>query len=126
MCAERFPYLHTVPALALQAALKKAGLTAAELDLLEINEAFASVAVHANRMLGTAEEIVNVNGSSVALGHRPRIDRRAHGRDARARDAQTSGKVRRRHPVRWRRPGLCAHTAPRRPLTAVGGRTAPR
>lgn len=69
MCAERFAYLHTVPAIALQAALKKATLDVDQLGLVEINEAFASVAVHANRMLGTSEEIVNVNGNSVAMGH---------------------------------------------------------
>jgi len=69
MCAERFGYLHTVPAIALQAALKKAGKDIDDLGLIEINEAFASVALHATRMLGAAEEIVNVNGGSVALGH---------------------------------------------------------
>jgi acetyl-CoA C-acetyltransferase len=69
MCAERFAYLHTVPAIALQRALDKAGLEAGDLGLVEINEAFASVALHANRMLGTSEQIVNVNGGSVALGH---------------------------------------------------------
>ena len=40
-----------------------------ELGLIEINEAFAAVAVHANDMLGASEDVVNVNGSSVALGH---------------------------------------------------------
>ena len=69
MCAERFGYLHTVPAIALQAALKKAGKDIDDLGLIEINEAFASVALHASRMLGAAEEIVNVNGGAVALGH---------------------------------------------------------
>ena len=69
MCAERFAYLHTVPAIALQKALAKAGMEVGELGLIEINEAFAAVAVHANDMLGASEEIVNVNGSSVALGH---------------------------------------------------------
>ena len=69
MCAERFAYLHTVPAIALQTAMRKAGLTISDIGLLEINEAFASVAVHATRMLGASEEIVNVNGNSVALGH---------------------------------------------------------
>ncbi|MBD0281457.1 MAG: acetyl-CoA C-acetyltransferase [Thermoleophilaceae bacterium] len=68
-CAERFAYLHTVPAIALRNALKKAGLDVDDLGLIEINEAFASVALHANRMLGASEEIVNVNGGSVALGH---------------------------------------------------------
>jgi len=69
MCADRFAYLHTVPATALEKALAKAGLDVDDLGLLEINEAFASVAVHANRMLGASEEVVNVNGGSVALGH---------------------------------------------------------
>ncbi|TMM19942.1 MAG: acetyl-CoA C-acetyltransferase [Actinobacteria bacterium] len=69
MCAERFEYLHTVPAIALERALKKAGAHVEDLGLIEINEAFASVAVHATRMLGADEERVNVNGGSVALGH---------------------------------------------------------
>jgi acetyl-CoA C-acetyltransferase len=69
MCADRFAYLHTVPAIALEKALKKAGRDVGDLGLLEINEAFASVAVHATRMLGADEAVVNVNGGSVALGH---------------------------------------------------------
>lgn len=69
MCAERFGYLHTVPAIALRSALEKAKLDVTDIGLFEINEAFASVAVHATRMLGASEEIVNVNGNSVALGH---------------------------------------------------------
>ena len=69
MCAERFAYLHTVPAIALQKALEKARLDVEDLGLIEINEAFASVAVHASRMLSANENLVNVNGSSVALGH---------------------------------------------------------
>jgi acetyl-CoA C-acetyltransferase len=69
MSAERYAYLHTVPALAMQSALKKAGKDAHDLGLVEINEAFASVALNATRMLGVDEEIVNVNGGAVALGH---------------------------------------------------------
>ncbi|MGH2554483.1 MAG: acetyl-CoA C-acetyltransferase [Actinomycetota bacterium] len=69
MSAERYAYLHTVPAMAMQNALKKAGKDAHDLGLVEINEAFASVALNATRMLGVDEEIVNVNGGSVALGH---------------------------------------------------------
>jgi len=69
MCAERFAYLHTVPAIALEKALKKAGRDIADLGLVEINEAFAAVALHATRMLGAEESVVNVNGGSVALGH---------------------------------------------------------
>jgi acetyl-CoA C-acetyltransferase len=73
MSADEPPYLHTVPALALQAALKKAGMSAGDLDLVEINEAFAAVALHSTRMLFNGDEsraeIVNVNGGAVALGH---------------------------------------------------------
>jgi len=69
MSAERYAWLHTVPALAMQNALKKAGKDVHDLGLIEINEAFASVALNATRMLGVDEEIVNVNGGAVALGH---------------------------------------------------------
>jgi len=69
MSAERYAWLHTVPALALSAALKKAGLEASDLDLVEINEAFAAVALNATRMLRLDEDKVNVNGGAVALGH---------------------------------------------------------
>jgi len=73
MSAEKPPYLHTVPALAAQAALKKAGMSIGDIDLLEINEAFAAVALHSTKMLfngdTSAEEKVNVNGGAVALGH---------------------------------------------------------
>jgi acetyl-CoA C-acetyltransferase len=69
MSAERFPYLHTVPAIALQHALKKADLDVHDLGLLEVNEAFAAVALNVTRVLGFDEELVNVNGGAVALGH---------------------------------------------------------
>jgi len=69
MSAERYAWLHTVPAIAMQNALKKAGKDAHDLGLVEINEAFASVALNAARMLGVDEAIVNVNGGAVALGH---------------------------------------------------------
>ena len=69
MSAERYSWLHTVPALALANALKKAGIEADDLDLVEINEAFASVALNSTRMLKLDEERVNVNGGAVALGH---------------------------------------------------------
>ena len=69
MSADRYSWLHTVPALALSNALKKAGLETGDLDLVEINEAFAAVALNATRMLELDEERVNVNGGAVALGH---------------------------------------------------------
>jgi acetyl-CoA C-acetyltransferase len=69
MSAERYAWLHTVPAIALSNALRKAGLEAGDLDLVEINEAFAAVALNATRMLDLDEERVNVNGGAVAIGH---------------------------------------------------------
>jgi acetyl-CoA C-acetyltransferase len=63
------PTLHERPAEALRVALKKAGLEAADLALVEINEAFAAVAMWSARMLDIPEERVNVNGGAVALGH---------------------------------------------------------
>jgi acetyl-CoA C-acetyltransferase len=69
MIGDDFPYLARTPAKAAQQALEKAGLTAADVDLWEINEAFASVALNSMRMLGVDEEKVNVNGGAIALGH---------------------------------------------------------
>jgi acetyl-CoA C-acetyltransferase len=69
MSADRFSHLHTVPALAMERALKKAGLQPGDLELVEINEAFAAVSVNSTKMLGLSEDIVNVNGGAVALGH---------------------------------------------------------
>ncbi len=69
MSAERFAYLHTVSAIALQNALKKAGLDVHDLGLIEVNEAFAAVALNVTKVLGVSDDIVNVNGGAVALGH---------------------------------------------------------
>ncbi len=63
------PTLHERPAEALRIALKRVGLEAGDLDLLEINEAFASVALWSARMLEIDHARVNVNGGAVALGH---------------------------------------------------------
>src|SRR5256886_3663144 len=75
MSADRYAWLHTVPALALSNALKKAGLDVDDLELVEINEAFAAVALNATRMLTLDEERVNVNGRAVALRHPIRASR---------------------------------------------------
>jgi len=61
--------LHSQPSNAINKALAKAGLTVDQLDLIEINEAFAAVAVQSMRDLGVTEEKVNVNGGAIALGH---------------------------------------------------------
>jgi acetyl-CoA C-acetyltransferase len=67
--ADDFPYLARTPAKAAQLALQKAGMKAADIDLWEINEAFASVAINSVRMLGVDDDKVNVNGGAIALGH---------------------------------------------------------
>jgi acetyl-CoA C-acetyltransferase len=67
--ADDFPYLAKTPANASKLALEKIGKSPEEVDLWEINEAFASVALNSVRMLGVDEEKVNVNGGAIALGH---------------------------------------------------------
>ncbi|MGD0385196.1 MAG: acetyl-CoA C-acetyltransferase [Solirubrobacteraceae bacterium] len=67
--ADEFPYLARTPALAARKALARAGLDASQIDLWEINEAFASVTLQSIRMLAIDEDRVNVNGGAIALGH---------------------------------------------------------
>jgi len=67
--ADDFAYLARTPANAAAMALERAGKSVADVARVEINEAFASVAKNSTRMLGVDEEIVNVNGGAVALGH---------------------------------------------------------
>jgi acetyl-CoA C-acetyltransferase len=69
MVADDFPYLAKTPANAAKQALEKIGKSPDEVDLWEINEAFASVALNSVRMLGVDEGKVNVNGGAIALGH---------------------------------------------------------
>jgi acetyl-CoA C-acetyltransferase len=61
--------LHSQPSNAIKQALAKAGRTTADLDLIEINEAFAAVAIQSMRDLGITSDIVNVNGGAIAIGH---------------------------------------------------------
>jgi acetyl-CoA C-acetyltransferase len=67
--AEEPPNLLTVPGNAGKLALEKAGWSAEDLDLVEINEAFAGVAIHSTRTLGVDPEVVNTSGGALALGH---------------------------------------------------------
>jgi acetyl-CoA C-acetyltransferase len=67
--ADDFPYLAKTPANAAKQALEKIGKSPEDVDLWEINEAFASVALNSLRMLGVEEDNVNVNGGAIALGH---------------------------------------------------------
>jgi acetyl-CoA C-acetyltransferase len=67
--ANDIAWLATTPGSAAKKALDKAGLQPGDIDLWEINEAFASVTLNSIRMLGIDEDRVNVNGGAVALGH---------------------------------------------------------
>jgi acetyl-CoA C-acetyltransferase len=67
--ADDFAYLVRTPAAAAAVAFERAGKTIEDVKRVEINEAFASVALNSTRLLGADEEIVNVNGGAVALGH---------------------------------------------------------
>ncbi|MEU3650130.1 acetyl-CoA C-acetyltransferase [Lentzea sp. NPDC034063] len=61
--------LHEQPSNAIKAACAKEGIDPADLDLIEINEAFAAVGIVSSRQLGISEDKVNVNGGAIALGH---------------------------------------------------------
>ncbi|WP_293785134.1 acetyl-CoA C-acetyltransferase [uncultured Aeromicrobium sp.] len=61
--------LQEQPANAIAKALSKEGLAPSDLDLVEINEAFAAVGIASTRKLGISEDIVNVNGGAISLGH---------------------------------------------------------
>jgi acetyl-CoA C-acetyltransferase len=67
--ADDFAYLARTPAKAARQALEKIGKSPEDIDLWEINEAFASVAINSVRMLGVDDDKVNVNGGAIALGH---------------------------------------------------------
>ena len=67
--ADDFAYLAKTPALAAQKLLDKLGIDPADIDLWEINEAFASVALNSVRMLNIDPDRVNVDGGAIALGH---------------------------------------------------------
>ena len=61
--------LHSQPSNAIKQALAKTGRTPSDLDLIEINEAFAAVAIQSMRDLGVSPDTVNVNGGAIAIGH---------------------------------------------------------
>ncbi len=67
--ADEFAWLARTPANAGIQALAKAGRSIGDVELVEVNEAFSSVALHSVAMLGADPETVNVNGGAVALGH---------------------------------------------------------
>ncbi|MGL5825042.1 MAG: acetyl-CoA C-acetyltransferase [Nocardioides sp.] len=61
--------LQLQPARAIEAAARKDGIAVTDIDLFEINEAFAAVGIESTRALGISDDIVNVNGGAIALGH---------------------------------------------------------
>jgi acetyl-CoA C-acetyltransferase len=63
------PSLLSQPSRATTAALERAGMAVADVDLFEFNEAFAAVALHSARDLSLPDDVVNVNGGAIALGH---------------------------------------------------------
>jgi acetyl-CoA C-acetyltransferase len=67
--ADEFAYLVRTPAKAAAIAFEKSGKSIGDVKRVEINEAFSSVALNSTRLLGADEQIVNVNGGAVALGH---------------------------------------------------------
>ncbi|TQK62961.1 acetyl-CoA C-acetyltransferase [Brevibacillus sp. AG162] len=63
------PYIATTPGLAINKLLEKTGVSLSEIDLFEVNEAFAAVILTSGKIVGWDEEKVNVNGGAIALGH---------------------------------------------------------
>ena len=61
--------LLTQPSRAINAALESSGMSIGDLDLFELNEAFAAVGVASMQELGITDEVVNVNGGAIAIGH---------------------------------------------------------
>lgn len=61
--------LQSQPANAIKAAAEKEGIAVSEIDLFELNEAFAAVGIQSARELGVSHDVVNVNGGAIALGH---------------------------------------------------------
>ena len=84
-------------------ALAKVGLGVEDVDLFELNEAFAAQSLAVRRELGLAADRVNPHGGAIALGHPIGAERRAHPGHAAARDETRAPAPRRRHAVRrWR------------------------
>ena len=107
--ADDFEWLARTPANAALKALDKAGLQPGDIDLWEINEAFASVTLNSVRMLGIDEDRVNVNGGAVAIGHPIGASGARILGHARARAAAPRRRLRLRGDLLWRRPGRRRH-----------------
>ena len=105
------PSLLSQPSNAIRKALDREGLSVDQVDLFEINEAFAAVAIQSMRDLEIGSDIVNVNGGAIAMGH----PIGASGARIALAPGPGTAPPRRRHRrcglVRWRRPGRRAHPA---------------
>ena len=101
----------TAPAKAIDQTVAKLGLTKDQIDLYEINEAFAVVAMACDKLCGLDPQKVNVRGGAVALGHPIGATRRAHPHDAAPRDEGPQREAR-----AWR---ACASAAARRSRVVV-------
>ena len=66
---QQAPYIATTPGLAIQKLLQKTGYRLEDIDLFEVNEAFAAVVLTSAQIVGWDPEKVNVNGGAIALGH---------------------------------------------------------
>ena len=69
MVAGPDPSLLTQPSRSIKRALEARDMTVADVDLFELNEAFAAVGIASMRDLGISDDVVNVNGGAIALGH---------------------------------------------------------
>ena len=97
--------LLTQPSRAIKRALDQANLPLPEVDLFELNEAFAAVGIASMQDLGIGDDVVNVNGGAIALGSPRRYVGCAHRRVDHPRAAPPRWWPRRRRPLRWWRPG---------------------
>ncbi len=118
--------LHEQPSNAIKKACAKDGITPADLDLVEINEAFAAVGIVSARVLGLDEEKVNVNGGAIALGSPDRHVRGPHRAAPRAGAQATRRRRRRGSPLRrWRSGRRPDPACPRRRLSTAPSRGTP-
>ena len=97
------------PVPATRIALKKAGLTLSDIDLIELNEAFAAQCLSVMKELGLDHAKTNVNGGAIALGHPLGATRHAAAYYSGLRVAPPQSALRAFDGVHWRRPGHCRH-----------------
>ena len=97
------------PVAAMPKALKIAGLTLDQIDLIELNEAFAAQALSVVKELGINQDKLNVNGGAIALGSSARLHRRQVNRDDHSARCGGERSLRNGHHVRRRRNGSSRH-----------------